>query len=373
MQRNRMESNDSLARILKLAQANEQLLGAAIAQLALAKEIPEEGLDLLRRAVNKEDASSAMLSNAVVVLSKVNSQDAPSAILTALSKMKRKGDLNDRNKARDAFLSSPKMDMHVELFENASKDVNNPAVLWADSALLTIASRKDGSPEYRARANLAIEEAWQRTSRRAPLMRAAIESSNHLLDSKILQVVGDPDVTTANIANRAVQQLKIKPKPADNSPKIGTLSLEETISKVVENHGDLALGKEVFAKANCAACHTVRQDEVQKGPYLGTIAKTYKRPELTIAVLEPSKTIAQGFITNLILTKDGELKSGFVTSELTDRVTIRDQKGAEFTVVKEDIEERKTSPTSVMPTGVMNDFSTHELASLLDYLESLAP
>lgn len=373
MQRNRMESNDSLARILKLAQANEQLLGAAIAQLALAKEIPEEGLDLLRRAVNKEDASSAMLSNAVVVLSKVNSQDAPSAILTALSKMKRKGDLNDRNKARDAFLSSPKMVMHVELFENASKDVNNPAVLWADAALLTIASRKDGSPEYRARANLAIEEAWQRTSRRAPLMRAAIESSNHLLDSKILQVVGDPDVTTANIANRAVQQLKIKPKPADTSPKIGTLSLEETISKVVENHGDLALGKEVFAKANCAACHTVRQDEVQKGPYLGTIAKTYKRPELTIAVLEPSKTIAQGFITNLILTKDGELKSGFVTSELTDRVTIRDQKGGEFTMMKEDIEERKTSPTSVMPTGVMNEFSTHELASLLDYLESLAP
>ena len=45
----------------------------------------------------------------------------------------------------------------------------------------------------------------------------------------------------------------------------------------------------------------------------------------------------------------------------------------EFTVMKEDIEERKTSPTSIMPTGVMNDYTTYELASLLDYLESLAP
>ena len=76
-------------------------------------------------------------------------------------------------------------------------------------------------------------------------------------------------------------------------------------------------------------------------------------------------------MTNLILTKDGEVRSGFVTSELTDRVTIRDQKGAELTVMKEEIEERKTSPTSVMPTGVMNEFTTFDLSSLLDYLESL--
>jgi len=43
-----------------------------------------------------------------------------------------------------------------------------------------------------------------------------------------------------------------------------------------------------------------------------------------------------------------------------------------LTVMKDDIEERKTSPTSVMPTGVMNEFSTYDLSSLLDYLESLS-
>ena len=285
--------------------------------------------------------------------------------------MPRKDTASDRNKARDAFINSSKLDMYVEYFEKTAMQ-NNELAFWADAALLAIASRKDGSPEYRARAAKAIEDAWQRTSRRAPLMRAAAEINCHHLDSKILLAANDPDETTAQVANRVKQQLKIKTETKDNTPKVGSLTQEEVIATVVSKPGDIARGQEVFAKANCAACHTVRQDEVQKGPYLGTIAKTYKRPELTTAILEPSKTIAQGFVTNLIMTKDGEVRSGFVTSEQNDRVTIRDQKGVEFTVLKEEIEERKTSPTSVMPTGVMNEFTTYDLASLVDYLESLS-
>lgn len=203
-------------------------------------------------------------------------------------------------------------------------------------------------------------------------MQAAAEIGNPYLNNKILKAVDDSDDSISKIAKAIIKQLKIKPEVVDNSPKLGSLTAEEIIARVVSNRGDVSHGKEVFAKANCGACHTVRQDEVQKGPYLGTIAKTYKRLELTVAVLEPSKTIAQGFVTNLILTTDGEVRSGFVTSELTDRVTIRDQKGAELTVMKEEIAERKTSPTSVMPTGVMNEFTTFDLSSLLDYLESLS-
>ncbi len=375
MQRNRIEPNDSLQRMLKLAKSNEEFLGLAIAQLASANDESTEGLELLLRAVNKEGvASFAMLSDAVVALSKRESQESPTAILKALSGLTRvKETNNERSKARDAFVNSTKMDMHVALFEKAAQSFDRDAGFWAEAALLAIASRKNGGPEPQAMASKAIEDAWQITDRRGRMMQAAAEIGNHSLDSKILKAVDDPDESIAKIAKSVVKQLKIKPRVVDSSPKIGTLSLEDTVAKVVASHGEVSLGKEVFAKANCAACHTVRQDEVQKGPYLGTIAKTYKRPELTTAVLEPSKTIAQGFVTNLIITKEGELRSGFVTSELTDRVTIRDQKGAEFIVLKKDIEERKTSLTSVMPAGVMNEFTTHELASLIDYLESLAP
>ena len=374
MQRNRIELNDSLDRMLSLAKTNDQLLGPAIAQLASAKEIPAEGMELLLRLVNKADASAAMLSDAVIAMSKSDAKETPLAILTALSKIKRdKETNNDRKNAREAFIHSAKLDMHVALFEELAEAADNGVAFWADAALLTISSRKNGSPETQQHALKAIETLWQQPDRRERMMQAAAEIGNRSLDSKILRATEDSDESVAKIAKAIVKQLKIMPATKDSTPKISTLSLDESIAQVVSTHGDVSHGKEVFAKANCGACHTVRQDEVQKGPYLGTIAKTYKRPELTVAVLEPSKTIAQGFITNLILTKDGEVRSGFITNELADRVTIRDQKGTEITIMKDEIEERKTSPTSVMPTGVMNEFTTHDLASLIDYLESLVP
>jgi putative heme-binding domain-containing protein len=195
---------------------------------------------------------------------------------------------------------------------------------------------------------------------------------SHHLDSKILEAALGSDKAIAKIAKTVINQLKIQPKVEDKTPKVGALAADTVLSQVVSMKGDVSIGREVFTKANCAACHTVRQDEVQKGPYLGTIAKTYKRPELAAAILEPSKTIAQGFATNLIRTESGEVYTGFVTNELADRVTLRDQKGLETTIMKDDIEERKNSQISVMPAGVMNDYTVMELASLIEYVESLS-
>ncbi|TWT74268.1 DUF7133 domain-containing protein [Allorhodopirellula solitaria] len=159
--------------------------------------------------------------------------------------------------------------------------------------------------------------------------------------------------------------------PSD-AVKISTLSLDSAADQAVRTEGNVELGKYVFTKANCVACHTVSEDEKQKGPFLGSIAKTYKRPDLAVAVLQPSKTIAQGFVTNTILTLDGELFTGFVTNERSEQVTLRDQNGKETTIDKEEIDFRKTSEVSVMPTGVLNEFTTYEFASLLDYMESLS-
>ena len=72
--------------------------------------------------------------------------------------------------------------------------------------------------------------------------------------------------------------------------------------------------------------------------------------DLAAAILQPSKTIAQGFVTNTILTLDGELLTGFVTNERSEQVTLRDQNGKETTIDKEEIDFRKTSEISVMPT-----------------------
>ena len=113
------------------------------------------------------------------------------------------------------------------------------------------------------------------------------------------------------------------------------------------------------------------QSEKQKGPYLGNIVETYQRPDLAMNILDPNKTIAQGFASNLVTMKDGTSLMGFVTDEQGEQVTLRDIASQEHTFKKADIAKRETLPMSLMPPGLMANFSVHEMASLLDYLASL--
>ena len=374
MQKNRIENNESLERILQLAKTNDQLLGTAVSQLAKAKELPKDAMTFLMRAIESDSTSVEVLASAVVALSRMDSEASAIAMLTGLSKLKQKNGKKSKENtdARAALLKSRSLESHLVALEKLSLANDSEVGFWADAAMIVVASRLDGSPESKQLAQKNLDQAWGQSARQIRLMQAAAEMESHHLDSKILEAAVGSDKAIAKIAKTVINQLKIQPKVEDKTPKVGALAADAVLSQVVTMKGDVSIGREVFTKANCAACHTVRQDEVQKGPYLGTIAKTYKRPELAAAILEPSKTIAQGFATNLIRTESGEVYTGFVTNELADRVTLRDQKGLETTIMKDDIEERKNSQISVMPAGVMNDYTVMELASLIEYVESLS-
>jgi putative heme-binding domain-containing protein len=116
----------------------------------------------------------------------------------------------------------------------------------------------------------------------------------------------------------------------------------------------------------------VRQDQPQKGPYLGTIARTYKRRELAEAILTPDKSIAQGFASEVFVMADGTLHQGYVIVQAADEVRIRPGTGQEMVLDAAAIDERHKLPKSLMPTGLMGTFTLREFASLLDYLEALS-
>ena len=89
-------------------------------------------------------------------------------------------------------------------------------------------------------------------------------------------------------------------------------------------------------------------------------------------MLDPGKTIAQGFTTNVISLKDGTTLMGFVTDETGDSVTLRDIASQAHSFKKSEIEKRDTLPTSMMPPGLLMNFSVKEAASLFDYIQALA-
>jgi len=159
---------------------------------------------------------------------------------------------------------------------------------------------------------------------------------------------------------------------ASSGPKIAGMKPADIFAKIAQPGGDAATGLKVFARLQCNKCHTVDASEPQRGPFLPLVAKTYKRNQLAEAVLTPSKSIAQGFVTTLFVMEDCELMTGFVTKEEAGQVIIRDKEGKEHVLPAGGIEERVKQSVSLMPEGLANDLTLPEFGALLDYLQSLA-
>ncbi len=124
-------------------------------------------------------------------------------------------------------------------------------------------------------------------------------------DAKALAAVNDPAAPVADIARRMVKDWNLEQR-APAGPKIETLKPEQVVADILRQPGEASRGEALFARLNCAKCHTVKPGEALRGPFLPQVAKTYKREQLAESVLLPSKSIAQGFVTYLFVLDSGK-------------------------------------------------------------------
>ena len=374
MNRNRIQSQEALTRIIELAKSDASLIPEAVTQLASSETPPVDGIPLLIHAAKDSNSKPTTLSQTVQAIVKTDNTEAWKQVLPAMVSLSQaKGSGKEQDAAQSALMGAPKLEnVHQAIEMEAEAQVGNPIGIWADAVLLNLSARKSGSPEAREMATKALETGWNNIERRIQIIRAADKIKAHTIDDKIQAAMQDPDKRVANAASSAAKNLRLKIAENDPTPKIGALAPEQALAQVLKTKGDKGLGEQIFAKATCVACHTVSQQQTQKGPYLGNIAQTYNRNDLAANILDPNRTIAQGFATNLVTLDTGATHMGFVTDESGDKLTIRDITSQEFTFPKVKITSRATLPNSMMPVGLMSGFSVREFASLLDYLESLS-
>ena len=371
MSRNRIQNNAALTRIIELALKDDNLVSTAVSQLATTNDIPAKAIPLLLKAAQNPDSSAPVLAQSITSLTKVNHPESLKATLSALDALDtKKGEGKAHSQGTNAFLKNNKLDsQHQALADIVSKDAKSK---WAHAGLLELASRNNASPEAKATATQALEQAWLHPDSKIILIQLAGDLRNHSLNGKIRAALYDSDKKVVKAAQNAAKRLRIQLPGEDKTPKVATLKPEEAIAQAFEMKGDAGLGEAVYIRAACATCHTTSMDQAQKGPYLGNIANTYRRKDLAESIINPNKSIAQGFATNLITLKDKNALMGFITKEGADEVRIRDVAAKEHTIAKSKIAGRKTLPTSMMPPALMNNFTVKEFASLLDYLEQLS-
>ncbi len=367
----RIKMNDATAKLIAIAAKDASVLPILAKQLSEADTIPAEALPLLMKA--SADADDATATAAALALCKTDSRDATYAILGTLARLGEKK--KDFAKLRTAFFGSRLIENQHQTLEQAAPMLDGTMSVWADAALLNLAARKVGSPEPREMAAKSLDAGWADTKRRAQIINAAVFAEDKSRAEKIVAALTDPDAAVAKAAQDAIKKLKIDPEKLaikQTGPLISTLKVDDVVAQVMKTKGDRARGETLFTQAGCVACHTVKATEPAKGPFLGNIAETYKRHDLAEAILLPNKTIAQGFVTNLFTMKDGSVQMGFVTQEAADKVVIRNIAAQEITLDPKLIAKREKNDKSLMPEGLFAALTVNDLASILDYFESLA-
>jgi putative heme-binding domain-containing protein len=161
--------------------------------------------------------------------------------------------------------------------------------------------------------------------------------------------------------------------PASNIPRLGN---SINAAALLARKGDAERGRKIFFDASgtaglCARCHQAGGLGTEFGPDLSHIATKYSRADILDNILNPSKTIAQGFTTSLIRTKSGDIYSGILVSNTKDAVVVKDAQLKVIRIPTGDVEKLVPQAVSSMPEGLMADLTADQAADLMAFLSNL--
>lgn len=131
-------------------------------------------------------------------------------------------------------------------------------------------------------------------------------------------------------------------------------------------------GRELTAAAQCFKCHRFDGQGGIQGPDLTTASGRFNEKDMLTAILEPDKEISDQYQATQFLTDDGVIVGRVANLNGNNLQIVTNMLApGDFTGVNvSDILERRPSPVSMMPRGLLDSFTPEEIADLLAYLRS---
>jgi putative membrane-bound dehydrogenase-like protein len=159
----------------------------------------------------------------------------------------------------------------------------------------------------------------------------------------------------------------------DRARKVVQNKMPEERQKTIERYkaalglpGDPKRGREIF-KTNCGACHRIAGIGTLVGPDISDVLS--KQPEqLLVDILDPSRVIDNNYANFLVKMKSGTVVTGFISAQTASSLTLRRGEGQEDVVLRQDIEEMKSSGVSLMPEGLEKNVTVEGMADLIAFI-----
>jgi uncharacterized protein len=168
-----------------------------------------------------------------------------------------------------------------------------------------------------------------------------------------------PDRRLAGRARRILER-------GGSLPSADRQKVVDQMLALTKKTGDAALGKAVFTK-HCSTCHTHSGEGGKVGPDLTGMA-VHPKEHLLIDILDPSRSVEGNYRVYTVETKDGRVLTGLLASETKTSVEIIDAEAKKHVVLRDNLDELRASPKSLMPEGFEKQMSEADLTNLLEFL-----
>ncbi len=129
--------------------------------------------------------------------------------------------------------------------------------------------------------------------------------------------------------------------------------------------------KHLFEVANCVACHRLNGAGNDYGPDLAKLDPKFTPADILREMLDPSAKINEKFQTYLFATDSGKVITGLVLTETPQVIKVIENPLAKTEPIElkvSEIVERKKSPTSIMPKGLLDKLTREEILDLIAYV-----
>jgi putative heme-binding domain-containing protein len=145
--------------------------------------------------------------------------------------------------------------------------------------------------------------------------------------------------------------------------------------KVIESYraaltrkADPNRGREVF-RQHCAACHRITELGTPVGPDISDL-RTKTAEMLLQDILAPNAAIDANYLSYEVTTKAGKQFTGIIKAETASSITLARGDSQTDVVLRQDIEEVRSTGQSLMPEGLEKNISVAQMADLLAFLKN---
>ncbi len=136
---------------------------------------------------------------------------------------------------------------------------------------------------------------------------------------------------------------------------------------------DFVQGQKMFAAAQCYKCHRMGVSGGILGPDLTGAGGRFSPKDLAVAILDPNKEVSDQYAATQFLTDSGQAIVGKVINMNGDQLQVLTNllDPSSLTMInRQEIEEVRPAPNSMMPSGLLDTLSESEILDLMTYLRS---